>query len=83
MIPACPSETEPMIVIDEACCKGCGICIGLCPKSILESSNQLNSRGYHVPSIVDGNGCTNCRQCELLCPDLAIFIIEEPESANA
>lgn len=68
-----------MIVIDERYCKGCGICIHVCPKQVLEASSEVNRRGYYAPCVVDGRECTNCHQCELFCPDFAIFIVEEEE----
>ncbi|MHC4067913.1 MAG: 4Fe-4S dicluster domain-containing protein [Planctomycetota bacterium] len=68
-----------MIIIDDAWCKGCDICIQFCPKHILEASTEANSRGYYTPRVTDWNACNNCRQCELLCPDFAIFIIEDGE----
>ncbi len=68
-----------MIAIEIGYCKGCGICIHVCPKKVLEASKEVNSRGYYVPAIVDPEACTNCRQCELFCPDFAIFVVEEPE----
>ena len=71
-----------MIAIDDRYCKGCGICVHLCPKHVLAVSKQVNSRGYYAPYLVDGGECTGCRQCELFCPDFAIFITEENERGN-
>ncbi len=71
-----------MIVIVDEYCKGCDICIHVCPKDILEASTEVGSRGYYVPQVADGNACNNCRQCELFCPDFAIFIVEEEGSGD-
>ncbi|MBN2563397.1 MAG: 4Fe-4S dicluster domain-containing protein [Phycisphaerae bacterium] len=71
-----------MILIDERYCKGCGICIRFCAKHVLETSKEVNSRGYFSPCVVDQGACTQCRQCELFCPDFAIFITEEEEGGN-
>lgn len=52
-------------------CKGCGICIELCPKKVLE----LDEIGkIKVAREVD---CITCGQCELRCPDYAIFVMRE------
>ncbi len=71
-----------MIVVDARYCKGCNICIHVCPKNILGVSDEVNCLGYYVPYVIDGPKCNDCRQCELLCPDFAIFIIEEEETAK-
>ena len=68
-----------MIVIEAGYCKGCGICIWVCPKSVLAISEELSDRGYYPPKIVDAEACSSCRQCELYCPDCAIFLAEEQE----
>ncbi|RLG64063.1 hypothetical protein DRO02_05225 [archaeon] len=54
-------------------CKGCGICMVLCPAKILTLSKDFNKRGHHYV-IAKENGCLGCRTCELTCPDFAIFI---------
>ena len=63
-----------MIVIDDRFCKGCGICIRFCPKHSLEISKEVNSRGYYMPYVVDASVCSDCRQCQMLCPDFAIYV---------
>ncbi|MBT8340278.1 MAG: ferredoxin family protein, partial [Desulfatitalea sp.] len=32
--------------IDTDRCKGCGLCVMVCPKKVLAISDQLNPRGY-------------------------------------
>lgn len=71
-----------MIIVNERYCKGCQICIQLCPKHVLELSKQVNNRGYYVSQAVDTSACTKCLQCQLLCPDFAIFVDEEETSAK-
>jgi 2-oxoglutarate ferredoxin oxidoreductase subunit delta len=52
-------------------CKGCGICIELCPKKVLD----LDELGkINVAREAD---CIKCGQCELRCPDYAIFVIRD------
>ena len=51
-------------------CKGCGLCIAICPKKVLELSDQAKS----VP--VRPDDCIGGRQCENVCPDMAITIKE-------
>ena len=46
-----------------------------CPEEVLEESSEINSRGYHYPSVQAGKeeGCVDCGMCTEICPDLAIF----------
>ena len=59
--------------IDLNLCKGCSICIDMCPHKVLELSDYVSPRGYHYP-IVTGD-CKGCRVCENYCPDFAISIV--------
>jgi len=72
-----PMSTLPRIMISEELCKGCGICIALCPLKVLGRSDKLSSRGVYPPVPVNGNKCTGCRICQYYCPDLAIYIVAE------
>lgn len=49
-------------------CKGCGICVEFCPKKVL-TVNQLDK-----VEIDNEKNCILCRQCEMRCPDFAIFV---------
>lgn len=52
----------------EARCKGCGICVEFCPKKVLALSE------LEKVAVVDPEACIKCLQCEMRCPDYAIFI---------
>jgi 2-oxoglutarate ferredoxin oxidoreductase subunit delta len=52
-------------------CKGCGICVELCPKKVLELDDEDKVRAVRPLD------CICCRLCELRCPDLAIEIETE------
>jgi 2-oxoglutarate ferredoxin oxidoreductase subunit delta len=58
------------VVIDRDWCKGCGICVELCPKQAL----KLDDYGKAVWAEPDK--CIRCGLCELRCPDLAIELVE-------
>ncbi len=57
-------------------CKGCGICIDVCPVKILEFSPEFNDKGYHYPRVKEGmeDKCIACRLCERYCPDMAVYV---------
>ena len=63
-----------IVHIIEERCKGCGICVEFCPRNLLAMSERTNSKGYHIPKVVDDRSCINCGLCALLCPDFAIFV---------
>ena len=54
--------------INRGWCKGCGICIAFCPKSVLE----LDAEDKAVAARPED--CICCLMCELRCPDLAIEV---------
>ncbi len=62
------------IVVDPRLCKGCHICISVCPHGVLQASDKMDNRGFHIPVVVDLEACRACRLCELECPDFAISV---------
>jgi 2-oxoglutarate ferredoxin oxidoreductase subunit delta len=60
-------------------CKGCGFCVECCPKQMLKISEEFNEKGYHYPVIIDEKACINCKICEDICPEFAIFSIGKEE----
>ena len=61
----------PRVVIDAARCKGCALCLEVCPPRVL-GLDGLNARGYRVAVLLDDARCTSCTACALICPDAAI-----------
>ena len=60
--------------VNPAYCKGCLICVEVCPTSALRPCQSINAKGYTLPEEDDMNRCTGCRLCETVCPDFAIAI---------
>lgn len=57
-----------------ALCKGCGLCIEKCPVRTIGWARQLGALGTPVVEPGHGEPCIACRQCQLVCPDCAIWI---------
>ncbi|HOJ16406.1 MAG: 4Fe-4S binding protein [Caldisericia bacterium] len=65
----------PDVRIDEKLCKGCSICVDVCPVHIIElKKDELNTSGYHPAYVKDIEKCILCTYCGLMCPDTAIEI---------
>jgi 2-oxoglutarate ferredoxin oxidoreductase subunit delta len=62
--------------IEENLCKGCGLCVSVCPKKVLEISTQVNSKGYFPAYQARPEDCVRCAICCNMCPDVAITITE-------
>jgi len=55
-------------------CKGCELCISVCPEGILAMSKQFNKQGQSYSECIDPDKCTGCLSCAIICPDSAIQI---------
>ncbi|MBE5947464.1 MAG: 4Fe-4S dicluster domain-containing protein [Lachnospiraceae bacterium] len=63
------------IKVNEERCKGCGLCVGACPKQILAlSKDRINAKGYHPVEMIDKDKCTGCTSCAIMCPDVVITV---------
>ena len=62
------------IQINQKWCKGCYICLEICPKQVFEKSKEVSQKGFNPVAILHAEKCTHCLQCEMLCPDLAIHV---------
>ncbi|HJN93634.1 MAG TPA: 4Fe-4S dicluster domain-containing protein [Dehalococcoidia bacterium] len=60
------------VTINEERCKGCALCVGVCPPSVLRlADDRFNQRGYRPIELAPG--CTGCEMCYRICPD---FVFE-------
>ena len=66
----------PRIAVDSAYCKGCGLCVNVCSKQILElDASTISAKGYHPVKCIDESQCIGCKFCQLMCPDVAIQVV--------
>ena len=65
----------PHITVDDRYCKGCGICVSVCPKQCIElDPERITAKGYHPARQKADSKCTGCTSCALMCPDVAITV---------
>lgn len=56
-------------------CKGCGLCVDVCPKKVLGlASDKINKRGHHPVEAVRPDDCIGCGSCAIMCPDFIIKV---------
>lgn len=68
-------EMMAKITINEALCKGCGMCVNACPKNLLVlATDHINAKGYHPATITDMAQCVGCTSCAIMCPDVVITV---------
>lgn len=63
----------PHIAIDS--CKGCGLCVSVCPGAVLAiDGSRVNVKGYNPAYAQSPDKCIGCTSCALICPDVVITI---------
>lgn len=64
------------IQIDFERCKGCGLCVAVCPKGCIVISKSSNKSGV-FPAEAKNCDCSGCAVCAVVCPDAAIKVFRE------
>lgn len=66
------------VTISNDVCKGCGLCVSVCPKKIVViDRGRLNAKGYNPAMVEDMEKCIACAMCAMMCPDSAIKVEKE------
>jgi len=62
------------IIINQDKCKGCLLCVGVCPKGLISVDNKLNRKGVKPVRFKEGDECVGCMMCAIICPDCCIEV---------
>ena len=62
------------VTFDRDRCKGCELCIAVCPRHIIGMDSATNGRGYHPAAVECMEECTGCASCARMCPDSVITV---------
>jgi 2-oxoglutarate ferredoxin oxidoreductase subunit delta len=64
------------IEVNETLCKGCELCVTVCPKDLIRMAmDRFTPKGYHPAELIDPDeACTGCAICTVICPDSAITV---------
>ncbi|MCD8511485.1 MAG: 4Fe-4S binding protein [Bacillus sp. (in: Bacteria)] len=64
-------------------CKGCSLCITVCPQQIINLGDRLNKKGYRPAEVWDQEKCTSCAACARICPDAVISVYRPEKNKKA
>lgn len=71
-------ENTP-VWVDTARCKACDICVSVCPAGVLSMQAEPTSTLGAMISVIAPESCIGCNECELTCPDFAIYVADKKE----
>ena len=72
-----PANTP--VWVDTTKCKACDVCVSVCPAGVLAMKPEPTSTLGAMISIVAEESCIGCNDCELSCPDFAIYVADKSE----
>lgn len=68
-------SVKAKVTFDSDRCKGCELCVSVCPKHIVEIDTSVtNRKGYHPAHVKDISQCIACASCAKICPDSIITV---------
>ena len=72
------AKARGIVFFEEDICKGCGLCVPVCPVDIVSlEKTKINRKGYHPAGVEEMDKCIGCAFCAMMCPDLVITVERE------
>lgn len=68
------AKVKGAIEVDTERCKGCSVCVSVCPTNVLRLSNEVNAKGYTYSYMANPDDCIGCASCGYVCPDGCIRV---------
>ena len=72
-----PENTS--VWVDTSRCKACDICVAVCPAGVLSMKQEPTSILGAMISVEHPEACIGCNDCELSCPDFAIYVADKKD----
>ncbi|HIS34121.1 MAG TPA: ferredoxin family protein [Candidatus Avirikenella pullistercoris] len=76
------AKVKGRIVVDIERCKGCGVCIEVCPVKVISLNKQVNGKGYNYCYMSEPDNCIGCASCAMVCPDSCITVFRTQNSSK-
>jgi pyruvate/2-oxoacid:ferredoxin oxidoreductase alpha subunit/NAD-dependent dihydropyrimidine dehydrogenase PreA subunit len=80
---ASSAAKRPLPELEAQFCKGCGRCIGACPKQCIAFADQVDPRTGLVPVELHLEECNGCGLCLAACPEPYGLHVDVPDHALA
>ncbi len=71
------AKIKGTIVVDVERCKGCSVCVSVCPVSCIELGAEVNGKGYNYMIMARADDCIGCAGCGMVCPDSVIEVYKQ------
>ena len=72
-----PAPENTPVWVDISRCKACDICVDVCPAGVLAMVVSDQTILGSTISVQVPEACIGCNDCELSCPDFAIFVADK------
>jgi len=74
-----PNPGDQPVWVNTSNCKACDICVAVCPAGVLGMRYEPTSTLGAMIHIDHPESCIGCQECELSCPDFAIYVADRKE----